>query len=73
MDLGTTACDQIGLHRLRVTSVHGALWLQTHFPSSEWDVLLNGQACFGLDCLSQLLDDAEAAGLRVQPPVAAQR
>ena len=49
-----------------VASVHGALWLQTHFPEEEWGALLSGQACFGMDCLSDLLSDARQAGLAVR-------
>ena len=69
MDLHVQHVDAPGLGRLSVASVHGALWLQTHFPEEEWNTLLAGQACFGMDCLSDLLDDARSAGLQVQMPV----
>ena len=49
-------------------SIHGALWLQTHFPTEEWETLLGDQACFGSDCITDLLTDAEAAGLQVLQP-----
>jgi len=57
------------LARLIVASVHGALWLHTHFPEEEWATLLSGEACFGVDCLSTLLNDARSAGLLVNAPV----
>ena len=66
MDLIATPSDVIGLYRLSSTSIFGTLWLQTHFPESEWDLLIANQANFGLDCLSLLLDDARSAGLTVQ-------
>jgi hypothetical protein len=47
------------------------LWLQTHFPVSEWNALLQDQACFGGHCLDHLLSDAADAGLLVHLPVAA--
>ena len=69
MDLLVQHIDSPGLGRLNVASVHGALWLQTHFPEEEWNTLLAGQACLGMDCLNDLLHDARSAGLQVQVPV----
>ena len=69
LDLLIQHTDTPGLRRVIVDSVHGALWLQTHFPEAEWNTLLAGQACFVMDCLSDLLDDARSAGLQVQLPV----
>jgi hypothetical protein len=66
LDLVTTRSDVVGLHRLVPQSIHGVLWLQTHFPASEWDALLLNQACLSRDCLDNLLSDAMAAGLLVQ-------
>ena len=71
VDLVTTPADLVGLFRLHPRSILGVLWLQTHFPASEWDALLQNQACFSADCLDQLLSDAVAAGLLVHQPVAA--
>ena len=65
MDLITTPCDVAGLYRLSIGSVIGALWLQTHFPSSDWDTLLAGQASFSSDCVDTLMADARSAGLNV--------
>ena len=71
LDLMTTPADVAGLRRLHPQSIHGVLWLQTHFPASEWDALLQDQACFSADCLDHLLSDAVHAGLLVHLPVAA--
>ncbi|MEB3158141.1 MAG: hypothetical protein VKK03_01625 [Synechococcus sp.] len=46
-------------------SVLGLFWLQAHFPSEEWDVLLGGQAVFSAECLTAIVADARAAGLDV--------
>ena len=67
-DLLIQHTDSPGVRRMIVASVHGALWLQTHFPE-EWGALLSGQACFGMDCISDLLNDARSAGLNVTAPV----
>ena len=66
LDLITTPCDVAGLHRLSIGSVVGALWLQTHFPSADWDTLLAGKASFSSDCVDSLMADARSAGLNVQ-------
>ena len=71
MDLLTTPGEVLGLYRLQAQTIHGVLWLQMHFPASEWDALLHDQACFSGDCLDNLLADALKAGLLVHQPVAA--
>ena len=60
--------QQDGLHRLSPGSVHGVLWLQTHFPPAEWDVLFESRAVFETECLQSLLGDAQSAGVTVQQP-----
>ena len=69
LDLLVQHVDAPGLGRLTVASIHGALWLQTHFPKKDWNTLLSGQACFAMDCLSDLLNDARTAGLKVTEPI----
>ncbi|MAV10257.1 MAG: hypothetical protein CMN96_02250 [Synechococcus sp. MED850] len=65
MDLTTSPSEVAGLFRLRATSIVGALWLQTHFPETEWDTLLSDHASFGHDCLNCLIEDAKSSGLSV--------
>ena len=69
MDLIVQSANAPGLARLRVASVLGALWVQTHFEQSDWETLLRGEACFGVDCMSDLLNDARQAGLAVHQTV----
>ena len=71
VDLVTTPADVSGLHRLSPQSIHGVLWLQTHFPASEWGALLQDRACLSADCLNHLLSDAVDAGLLVLQLIAA--
>ena len=66
MDLVATPLDVKGLFRLSPKSCVGALWLQTHFPQSEWETLLSDQASFHDDCLKEIIVDARSAGLNVQ-------
>ena len=65
LDLIASRLDQ-GLVQVNPSSVHGVFWLQTHFPSQEWDALLSGQAAFGIDCIEDLITDARQAGLNVE-------
>ena len=46
-------------------SVHGMLWLQTHFAKESWEALARGQAVFSQDCFDELLNDARSAGLKI--------
>lgn len=66
MDLVVSRCDRDALQQLTPGSIHGVLWLQTHFPSSEWDALFEERAVFAPDSLEMLLADAGLAGLTVQ-------
>ena len=47
-------------------SVLGVLWLQSHFPSSEWDALTNGAVVLKPQNAEMLLIDARSAGLIVK-------
>ncbi len=51
------------LVRLQPASVLGVFWLQCHFPETEWDALLSGQAVFEATCMKQLAQDARQAGV----------
>ncbi len=50
---------------LRPTSVHGMLWLQTHFENSQWEAISSFQAVLSMDNADILLRDAKKAGLVV--------
>jgi len=54
-----------GLIQLVPNSIHAVFWLQTHFPKTEWDALLNSQAAFEDACMTTLATDARRAGLDV--------
>ena len=47
-------------------SIHGVLWLQTHFEDDYWDVILSGDVQLDIISLNELREDAELAGLDVQ-------
>ncbi len=46
-------------------SVHGILWLQTHFESNHWESIINGLAIIPTQEAQNLAFDAKSAGLNV--------
>lgn len=47
-------------------SIVGVLWLQTHFPPSDWDALTNGAVVVKHESARAMVIDAKAAGLIVK-------
>ena len=52
-------------YRLTPASVHGILWLQTHFESKHWELLADGRVTVSRTDAEDLRQDATAAGLDV--------
>ena len=48
---------------IRPTSIHGMLWLQTHFESDSWEALASGQVKLQKANIGILTNDAKEAGL----------
>ena len=46
-------------------SVHGILWLQTHFESDHWELISNGLVVIPTKDAEMLGEDAQKAGLNV--------
>ena len=46
-------------------SVHGILWLQTHFESEHWESLSNGVVIIPFQDAQMLSEDATHAGINV--------
>ena len=46
-------------------SVHGILWLQTHFESNHWESLSNGVVAIPTNDAQMLFQDAKQAGINV--------
>ena len=51
--------------KIEPTSVHGILWLQTHFESDHWESISNGQVIVPTQDAEMLGEDAQNAGLNV--------
>ena len=46
-------------------TVHGILWLQTHFESKHWEFISNGQVIIPTKDAQMLVKDATNAGLNI--------
>ena len=51
--------------QIEPTSVHGILWLQTHFESDHWESISNGLVIIPTKDADMLNEDAQKAGLNV--------
>ena len=51
--------------QIKPTSIHGILWLQTHFESEHWESISYGQVIIPRQDAETLYDDARNAGINV--------
>ena len=51
--------------QIEAMSVHGILWLQTHFESDHWESLSNGVVIIPTKDAQMLFQDAKQAGINV--------
>jgi len=51
--------------RLRPGSIHGMLWLQTHFDREHWELLADGLVTLPRSDADSLSQDAQSAGLQL--------
>ena len=51
--------------QIKPTSVHGILWLQTHFESEHWESISNGQVIVPRKDAEMLSEDAQKAGIKI--------
>ena len=57
--------NKINGTQIKPTSVHGILWLQTHFESEHWESIIDGQVIVPRQDAEMLGGDAQNAGLNV--------
>ena len=48
------------------SSIHGMLWLQTHFEEQHWDLLSQEQVIINNIDAEELLEDAQQGGLIIK-------
>ena len=51
--------------QIKAKTVHGMLWLQTHFESNHWESISNGLVIIPTKDAQMLSSDAKKAGINV--------
>tara|TARA_B100000700_G_C14267413_1_gene499873 strand:- start:114 stop:329 length:216 start_codon:yes stop_codon:yes gene_type:complete len=57
--------DKLNGTQIEPNSVHGILWLQTHFESEHWESISNGLVIIPTKDAQMLAEDATNAGINV--------
>ena len=57
--------NTLGDFQIRPVSIHGILWLQTHFEDEHWHALASNQVKLSLDDALLLSKDAREAGIAI--------
>ena len=66
MDICITSVDNKSNKSLRPLSIHGMLWLQTHFENDQWEALSHNKVIISEIDSKLLVEDANLAGIRIE-------
>ena len=66
MDICLTNVDNKCNKSINPTSVHGMLWLQTHFEDDQWKPLAENRVIISRLDAKLLCKDANLAGLKIE-------
>ena len=66
MDISITNIDKKLNRSLKPISVHGMLWLQTHFENDQWEAISNNKVIISETDSKLLMEDANLAGVRIE-------
>ncbi len=66
MDICLTKVDNKSNKLLTPLSIHGMLWLQTHFENSEWEALSENKVLISEIDSHELINDAKSAGIVIE-------
>ena len=66
MDICIVNIDNQSNKSLRPLSIHGMLWLQTHFENDQWEALSNNKVIISEIDSTLLIEDANLAGVRIE-------
>ena len=66
MDICLTKVDNKCNKSIIPTSVHGMLWLQTHFEDEQWEALAESRVTISEIDSKLLCKDANLAGLKIE-------
>ena len=66
MDICITSVDNKSNKSLTPLSIHGMLWLQTHFENDQWEALSHNKVIISEIDSKLLIEDANLAGIRIE-------
>ena len=66
MDICITSVDNKSNKSLTPLSIHGMLWLQTHFENDQWEALSNNKVIISEKDSELLIEDANLAGVKIE-------
>ena len=66
MDICLSNVDSKCNKSITPSSIHGMLWLQTHFEDEQWEALSESRVIISEIDAKLLCQDADLAGLKVQ-------
>tara|TARA_B100000900_G_scaffold376123_1_gene358673 strand:- start:1119 stop:1364 length:246 start_codon:yes stop_codon:yes gene_type:complete len=66
MDISIKTIDNKSNKSLRPMSVHGMLWLQTHFENDQWEAISNNKVIISDSDSKLLIEDANSAGITIK-------
>ena len=66
MDICITSVDNKSNKSLTPLSIHGMLWLQTHFENDQWEALSHNKVIISEIDSKLLIEDANLAGITVE-------
>ena len=66
MDICITSVDNKSNKSLTPLSIHGMLWLQTHFENDQWEALSHNKVIISEIDSKLLIEDANLAGIKIE-------
>ena len=66
MDICITSVDNKSNKSLKPLTIHGMLWLQTHFENDQWEALSHNKVIISEIDSKLLIEDANLAGIRIE-------
>ena len=66
MDICITSVDNKSNKSLTPLSIHGMLWLQTHFENDQWEAISNNKVIISDSDSELLIEDANSAGITIK-------
>ena len=66
MDICISNVDNKSNKSQNPLSIHGMLWLQTHFENDQWEALSNNKVIISAIDSKLLIEDANLAGIRIE-------